>query len=105
MSATAVNPISPEEAKASTIRSIPAEVIEAFNAEISTRLSPGGEATVFIASAVKRLNDAGFDTSEAFANRWFDVESVFQEAGWEVQYNQPGCYDLSVRAHFTFKKQ
>ncbi len=36
-------------------------------------------------------------------NHWLDVEDVYREAGWVVEYDKPG-YCESYEATFTFKK-
>jgi len=96
-------PITPDEAIRSHHRSIPVEIIEIFNGMISEKISGSGRAVIYLDEVSKRCVDAGIDKQEAMDKKWFDVEPMFREAGWKVEYDQPG-YNESGRAHYVFSR-
>ena len=94
-------PITKEEAKAAKILAIPEEVIEAFNELIIEEMNTSGIAIIKCQQAIDRiLQKMPLETD--VVNRWLDVEPIFEEAGWKVEYDQPG-YNESYEAYYTFK--
>lgn len=39
---------------------------------------------------------------EIFDNGWLDIETVYEDSGWSVEYDKPG-YNESYEASWTFK--
>lgn len=118
-----VEPITPEQAELKL--ELPPAVIRAFNRLISERYSVGGarilqsEAVAAVLDELKKdgvtkpnLKPLSSDdtlqvplTPQDVYNRgWLDVESVYRNAGWTVNYDKPG-YNESYEAFFVFKKR
>lgn len=109
-----VKPISPSEVPKIHADSIPDEVIEAFNELIAENWSPTTKSAGFKQdSVVSRILDkfdhsitgkSGRDSmrSEIFKKHYLDVEDLYREQGWIVEYDKPG-YNESYSASFKFK--
>ena len=95
-----VNPITPAEATSKKLTSIPDYVIEAFNTLIAKHYD-GRSAVVKQEDVVAAIVTDGITRSMVFENHWLDVEDIFRNAGWDVEYDKP-CYNESYPATFTF---
>lgn len=89
----AVQPVSPKTAK----KVIPDFVIEAVNELINENLSLRGFTIMqkHIIDRVKSKTDQDFDYA------WLDFESVFEAAGWNVNYDKP-AYCETYEPYFNF---
>lgn len=97
-----VLPITPAEAKKAKATHIPEAVIEAFNELIAENYDEG-EATFTHDAVVKRIIKKLKVTSMTVASKgWLDVESLFEEQGWEVDYDKVDYNDCTGEASFTF---
>ena len=96
-----MKPITPAEAKKKKHEAIPNEVIEVFNNLIEEKFN-GEDAKVLqddvILGILEKLN---VDREEIFAKHWLDVETIFEEAGWQVKYDGP-AFNESYAAYFVF---
>lgn len=101
-----IKPIRPEEANAEKLQDIPDAVFEVFNKQIIRNLSSGGRRAVVYQDVVLELLEEGHDLDRdvVFDNGWLDVEPLYREAGWKVEYDKP-AYNENYRAHFVFSKQ
>lgn len=103
LEAEMVKPISPSEVIDKKKETIPNEVIEAFNELIAENFdghSSHVEQNEVISLIVNKLSIA---REYIFKKHWLDVEDIFREAGWEVEYDKPG-YNESYSAYFIFTK-
>lgn len=95
-------PITPQEIAEQKGKVIPSEVFESFNELIVKRYCNGkaimAQDEVVSLILAKRPNNT---RSEIFNEGWLDVESVYEGAGWTVDYDKPG-YNESYPAVFTF---
>lgn len=102
-------PISPREAEAMRVKSIPEEVYVAFN-ELIGKKYVNGEATVLqddaVALILSKLEQAGRKTERrvVFDSGWLDIEKEYEAAGWRVQYDKPAIGE-SYAANFRFIKK
>lgn len=97
-----VRPISPDNVQALKNQDIPPVVIAAANELIVAKWT-GSSATVKIKDLVAAL--ASEISSELlFANHWLDIEPLFRDAGWQVEFDKPG-YNESYDAYFIFTKK
>ena len=124
MQKSKVKPIRPQDVIDKKQDIMPDEVISAFNSKIaehfigrSSRVKQE-DVIVEIISNLKKsdldivkeiLDDETQDDetglkSMIFKRHWLDVEDIFREAGWIVEYDKPG-YNESYAANFTFKKE
>lgn len=96
------NPIRPEEVVALKSEGVPEAVILAFNYCIAANFL-NGSATVYQDAVVDRIVSSS-DLTRAMINdnKWLDVEDIYRQAGWIVEYDKP-AYNESYRAYFTFK--
>ncbi len=102
-----VKPITPDEVVKVKKTIIPNEVIEAFNECIAENWSDGS-ANFTQKSVVEKIMEKflakGKDPhikNDIFSKKWLDVEEIYAEAGWEVDYDKPG-YREDYDADFTF---
>lgn len=82
---------------------IPDAVLETFNEMIAEKFS-GASAVLKQKEITERLALKGYINRQLiFANHWLDVEVIYEQAGWTVEYEKPG-YNESGEAFFTFSK-
>lgn len=95
-------PITPEQIKPSV--SIPNKVIEVFNLLISAN-HRNGSSRVLQKEVVNQLVAIGFDRNKIFQEKLLDVEGIYEEAGWEVEYDKPGYNETHYEPYFVFRKK
>jgi len=98
-----VKPITPDQAIEKHVKSIPDFVIESVNELISEKLSTETRyATILQKDIVERIiSKSDVDKSEIFRNHWLDIEEIYRNAGWDVEYDSP-AYCEHYDASFTF---
>lgn len=97
-----VKPIRPDEIPRH--RPIPDEVITVFNGLIAEKLR-NDEAVIKqdeVVSRIVALLGRGA-RAEIFDNGWLDVEHLYREAGWHVEYDRP-AYNEDYPATYKFKR-
>ena len=85
-------------------KSFPDFVLQAFNEMIQENLR-GYESKFNQSAVVERIvlrSEGGVSRDQVFANRWLDVESLYERHGWTVAYDKP-AYNEDYPATFTFK--
>lgn len=98
-----IGPISPDEVHGRKLEAIPQQVFEAFNELIAQNFSHGA-ATVRQKTVVDNIIDRmGCSREEIYNKHWLDIEDLYRNAGWKVEYDKPG-YNESGNAYFKFKK-
>ena len=100
-----VKPITPSEVAEQKLKNIPDAVIACWNKVIAKKCSQGGSATIYQNEVVGLLADA-MDVSRetVFASGWLDIEPIYQDAGWCVEYDKPG-YNETYNAYYKFSKK
>lgn len=95
--------ISPAEAEKLKRERIPEFVIESFNELLISNYNPNGTVITQEDVIVEIMNRSPDDISrnEIFDNGWLDVEPLFKENGWNVEYDKPGLGE-SYKARFIF---
>ncbi|MGI9568841.1 MAG: hypothetical protein ACR2PH_03680 [Desulfobulbia bacterium] len=97
-------PIKPEDVDKIKSEHIPDEVIEVFNILIVENWD-GSASVVNQDDAVLRIRDElGIDSDQAFDYCYLEIEHIFSNAGWNVEYNKP-AYNESHRPYFAFTKK
>lgn len=96
-----VQPIKPSKVARQKLQNIPDGVFEAFNEMIAQHFA-SGVATFTQKAVVARMVGKGLKSKNIFANHWLDVEPLYEEAGWSVEYDTPG-FNETGNAIFTFK--
>lgn len=98
-----MKPITPNEVIEHKSTIIPDFIIEIFNDLIAKNFS-NGSSKIYLEEVNKELySRKKFSSDKAFKEKWFDVEDIYREAGWKVNYDQPG-YNENYEAFYTFKK-
>lgn len=104
-----VKPIKPEEVK--TKREFPDFVIEAFNELIQNRWNEDkGRSIVKQEDAIQTIIEKSskygepINRGEIFSNKYLDVEDVYRENGWVVEYMKQPYYS-DEDDFFVFKKE
>ena len=99
-------PITPGEVSLDVSK--PPQVVEAFN-ELIRELWDGHQAIILQSEAVTRIhNKTGWPRDHIYAKSdigrsMLDVEPLYREAGWIVEYDKP-AYNEDYEPRFTFKK-
>lgn len=96
-----VAPITPEEITRLQRDLFPPEVLETFNRFIGQTIL-NGEAIVKQDEVIEELVARGIERALIFKKGWLNVEDVYREAGWKVDYDKPG-YSETYPAFFRFK--
>ena len=100
-----IKPISPDEVTIQKVKDIPDEVIECWNKAIAKKWKGHGIITIQQKSIVTELAlTMNVDRHQIFENGWLDIERLYRENGWNVEYDGPG-YNESYSAFFTFSKK
>lgn len=99
-------PIKPEDVLALKKTQIPPEVFEAFNELIIEKLA--GRCAVLkqedvVDRILKKLNREPMNVtrSRIFDEGWLQIEKVYTEQGWVVEYDRPG-FNETYPAVFKF---
>lgn len=99
-----MKPITPEEVTKEKQRFIPDEVFEVFN-ELIAKHWNGHSATIY-QKAVCAMIAAKMhvSTDYVYTQQWLDIEDIYREAGWSVEYDKP-AYCESYEAYFKFRRK
>ncbi len=95
-----VQPISPEGLTNLKREMLPPQVLETFNRLIGEK-AIDGYATILQDEVVNELTEQGFERADIFHKGWLNVESLYEDAGWNVYYDKP-AYDETGQAYFSF---
>lgn len=101
-----VAPISPAEAEKAHRGTIPDSIINAFNKLIVKHYKPISKEAVVKQDEVLDMvcgdPDSGkLKRADVFSNHWLDVEDIYREQGWNVEYDKP-TYNETYDAYFVF---
>lgn len=98
-----MNPISPNDDRLSTNR-IPDTIIDVFNQLIIEKWN-GKQAFITQDTVVHRIMkvEPCFDRQDIFDKGWMDVEPIFKEVGWKVEYNKQ-CIGDNFKSHYIFRR-
>lgn len=100
----AVKPISPKNAVA--MKYIPDEMISSFNELIIENIDLHGRAQFTVKDVVNRAISKKLVTKkkrhQISDNNWLDVENIYGELGWNVEYNSPDMYGSQFDPYFVF---
>lgn len=102
MSGERVNPVSPRDLAKKKLEVFPNEVIESFN-ELIARNSGDGLIIVDQDEVVELMVEKGLDQNQIYKKGWLNVEDVYRQAGWRVEYDKPG-YNETYSPHFIFSR-
>jgi hypothetical protein len=97
-----VKPISPNEIVGKKEQSFPDAVLEAFNEIIVGNYSQG-QASFKQDDVIKLMVKKGVKRADIIPKGYLDVEDVYREQGWKVEYDKPG-YNETYPATYTFSK-
>jgi hypothetical protein len=101
-----VTPIRPDEVVKAKEKQLPPEVIESFNEMIARnfdgRVSQIKQKEV-VALIMDKLPAVKRDT--VFDNHWLDVEDMYRQYGWKVEYEQPSYADSPFDPYYKFYKK
>lgn len=101
-----VKPIKPEDIEKIKEAQIPNEVIEAFN-DLITKNWDGTSSCVLQDDAINSIinkfghTDIKHMRKKIFDHGWLNIENIFRNAGWKVEYDKP-AYCESYPASFKF---
>ena len=101
-----IEPILPSEVEQIKASNIPDEVILAFNELIAEKWN-GSFSVIKQDDAMERVlrkfevAEKFWTRNKIFENKWLDVEYIYRQKGWNVEYDKPG-YNESYDAFFKF---
>lgn len=95
-----VKPITPAEIPSFKKGIIPDAVFEVFNELIAKNYS-NGSARVTQSDVVNKLATRGISGSQIYAEKYLDIEEIYEQNGWDVEYDKPG-YNESYGAFYVF---
>lgn len=97
-----MKPLKRKEIKKAKAAAIPDGVIKVFN-ELLKKNWDGHSAVIKQDEVVKLIvSEMGLDNSNPlFDNHWLDVEDLYRENGWAVNYDKP-AYNENYTAFWTF---
>ncbi|SRR6266581_4402026 len=108
-----VKPISPDQIAVEKRKHVPDAVIEVWNKLIAEKFS-NGSALIYLEEAVKALEniatEPGVDSPvtvsrcHIYGSGWLDIEPIYREAGWIVDFDKPG-FNETYKATYFFKKK
>ena len=99
-----IKPITPKEVVSHKVEQVlPEQVLKAFN-DLIAQSYCDGESIVYQDEVVARLNADGYANDEISKKHMLDVEDVYREAGWNVEYDKP-AYNESGRAKYSFRRK
>lgn len=94
-------PIIPIEAVGKKKEQLPDGVLDAFNEMIAANLI-NGRAIIKVEDVLTLIRrKLGVAREYVYEKHYLDVEDIYREAGWKVEYDQP-AYCESYPATFTF---
>ena len=96
-----IQPVSPEGLNQLKREMMPPEVFEVFNRLLGEK-AINGYASLYQAEVVEGLIESGLERNDIFRKGWLNIESLYEENGWEVSYSKPG-YNESGYPLFTFR--
>lgn len=98
-------PIKPSEVAQHKKSYIPEKVIDSFNFLIAKHWE-GKSARFTVDEIIDEIlkRDPTTPRDEIFRRKWLDVETIYREQGWRVEYDQP-AYCESYPAKFTFTEK
>jgi len=97
------NPISPDDINPLKAKNLPKEVFDGFNKLIVDNWN--GRSAKFNQNEVAKLiaSKMEISTNDVYDKKYLDVEDIYREKGWVVEYDKPG-YCEDYKASFTFSK-
>lgn len=99
-----VKPISPGDIAEQKKRNLPDEVIETWNRMIAKTFS-SGYACIKQEDVVKELSKTlKVPEGHIFKEGWLEIEDLYRQAGWTVEYDKPG-FNETYPATFKFSKR
>lgn len=101
-----MKPISPNEVVEQKAAMLPDFVVVAAN-EMIAQTWKGSSAHFTQESLIERILSSapeGVTRGELFGKHYLDIEDIYREVGWIVEYDKPG-YNESYEANFTFRKK
>lgn len=107
MSIPPLSPITPKEAKRRKGVTVPVVVIEIFNEFLAERYSPLITITQneVVAQIIKRKNMQAQERQSIFERNWLDIEDLYTQHGWEVNFEKQVMADHIQEAYWTFSPQ
>lgn len=100
-----VEPIRPDEIVQLKRNLIPDFVYIAFNRMIAKKFN-GSYASFTQEEIIKEILSLNteYDRTHIFEEKWLDVENIYREYGWWVEYDKP-AFNETYDATFTFTQK
>ena len=96
-------PLAPAEVGQKKKEVFPKAVFDSFN-ELIAREFADGTARVGQWEVVKLMVKRGLKRQRIFDEGWLNIETVYEDAGWDVYYDKPG-YNEDYEPSYTFTKK
>lgn len=98
-----VKPVTPDDIHEQKLKDLPDGVISVWNTAIAKNWR-GSNATVYQKDIVDDLEKAGYKRTTTYSQGYLDIESIYEAAGWDVEYDKP-AYNETYDAKFIFTRK
>ena len=101
------NVYSPEDVLKKRVETIPDYVIDAFNALLTENYQEDEtiiEQEDVIRKILEYSTDDGLTRETIFKKHYLDIENLYRNNGWEVDYKKP-MFNECFKAYFVFKSK
>lgn len=100
-----IKPIKPEDVQGEQNKLIPEEVIEVFN-QLIIKNWEEDSAIIKQEDIINILAKKGYDKGKIFDNNYLDIEDIYRESGWKVEYRKPMFHAReNFETYFKFSKK
>ena len=102
-----IKPITIDEVEKQFVEAIPDIIIKVVNNLIVKHWEPLNHKAVIKQDEILDeiiVLDETLTHSKVFNNHWLDIEPIYREIGWKVDYNKPPYYE-TWDAYFEFSKK
>ena len=102
-----IKPISPDKIVIQKLEDLPDDVIKCWNSVIARKWTSINCSMItidqdeIVENLVKTMN---VKRKEIFEKGWLEVEALYEDNGWKVEYDSPG-YNENYRPFFRFRKK
>jgi hypothetical protein len=103
-----IKPITPQEVVPLKLEITPDFIIDAFNKLIAREFNGSHsrirQDDIIEAILANTADDETITREVIFKNKWLDVEDIYRQHGWDVNYDSP-AYNESYEPSYLFTKK
>ena len=103
-----VTPIKPDEIESNMAKIIPDFVLDSINELLKENYRGRGSVMLKqkdIISKILKHPDTNLSKQQIYDKHYLDIEGVYSQYGWSVEYDKPSYGDSDFDTFFTFSAQ